>query len=452
MTGSESGPSGDQGAHDATTVTDGGGGSVTWAQGFGGTSSEHGNGLAVDPGGNLYVTGYFSGTTNLGGGDLTTTGSLDIFLASYSPTGAHLWSENYGGSSSDVGKALAVDNASNVYALGYFNGTATLGGGNLGAVGSQDMFLASYSSGGTHNWSQSHGGDSTDNPQAVAVDPSGNIFVVGYFSGTASFGGPDLSGTASTHIFLVKYDSSGGHQWSKSFGTSGSNHGMDVAVNTAGNSCITGYFVNNIDFGSGALASNGGWDLFAACFSPAGSPLWSKGFGGGDSDMGRAVALDATGNVYLGGSVAGPVDLGGGLLSGLGGTADAFVACYGPNGAHVWSKIIGGSGYDHATAMALGPAGEVYVTGSCHGSVDLGGGVLPSFGTSDIFVASYAADGAHRWSKTFGGASADLGQALAVGPGGEVYASGYFYGPADLGAGTMSSSGGSDLFVIKLAP
>ena len=91
----------------------------------------------------VLVAGVFTGTVNLGGSPLVSAGGMDIFVAKYSPSGAHIWSKRFGGTSTDYGYGVAIDGAGNVLSTGYFQNSADFGGGPLTSAGRQDVFVLS---------------------------------------------------------------------------------------------------------------------------------------------------------------------------------------------------------------------------------------------------------------------------------------------------------------------
>ena len=117
---------------------------------------------------------------------------------------------------------------------------------------------------------------------------------------------------------------------------------------------------------------------------------WVKDLGGSGTDIGYAVARDANGNVAIAGAFSGTVDFGGGPLTSASGHPSVFVAKYSSSGTPVWSRAVSGSGGSVPAAIAVDGNGDVLVTGSVGGTVDLGGGALTSFGAADIFLAKYA--------------------------------------------------------------
>src|SRR5207247_1001404 len=129
----------------------------------GGTLDDVGNGIAVDGATNVYVTGYFADIVTFGGTNLTAAGTndfSDIFLAKYDAAGNFLWVRQAGGTGDDRGNGVAVDAGGNVSITGQFIGTAAFGGGNLIASGNgPDIFVSRYSSSGNLLWARRAGGN-----------------------------------------------------------------------------------------------------------------------------------------------------------------------------------------------------------------------------------------------------------------------------------------------------
>jgi len=249
----------------------------------------------------------------------------------------------------------------------------------------------------------------------------------------------------------------GAYLWSRAYGNAEGAAGSGVAVDNNGNIMVTGAMLGPVDFGGGPLTYAGGSDIFVAKFSGVdGSHLWSKGFGGAEADYGYRVAVDASGNVFVAGRFSGPVDFGGGPLTGT--WRDIFVVkLSGADGSHLWSKGFGGSHFDFSPGMAVDTSGNVLVTGMFVGTVDFGGGPVTSTSPQgDIFVAKFSGvDGSHLWSKHFAGAigptpSPVLSTAwgLAVDATGNALVIGKHDSPVDFGGGPLTTPGG---FVVKFS-
>ena len=360
-----------------------------WSKRFGDGSNQHAKAAAVDASGNVIVAGDFWGTVDFGGGALTDAGDEDIFVAKFGPDGAHLWSKRFGDVDAQYAQSVAIDALGNVIVAGDFWGSVDFGGGALTYAGNGDIFVAKFGSDGAHLWSKRFGdGDYPQYAQSVAIDASGNVIVAGYFSGTIDFGGGALTSAGYSDIFVAKFGSDGGHLWSKRFGDGASQYAFAVAVDASENVIVTGYFYDAVDFGGGALTSAGLKDIFVAKFDPDGAHLWSKRFGDGSDQEPTAVAVDASGNAIVTGDFWGSVDFGGGALT-CAGADDIFVAKFGSDGAHLWSKRFGDGNAQHANAVAVDASGSVIVTGDFNATVDFGGGALTSAGGSDIFVAKF---------------------------------------------------------------
>jgi hypothetical protein len=216
-----------------------------------------------------------------------------------------------------------------VIATGYFNNTGNFGGAGLVSAGSDDVYIVKYNSSGTHQWSFRYGSTGSDQGMAIATDASGNIVVTGIFNNTVNFGGSGLVSAGFSDIFLAKYNSSGTHLWSFRYGGGGGDNGFGLACDGVGNVAITGSAGDNIDFGGGILLGTGGADIYVAKLNSAGGHIWSRRLGpAGLSDDGRAVAIDALGNVAATGRFQGNADFGGGVILNNG-LYDAYIAKYG---------------------------------------------------------------------------------------------------------------------------
>lgn len=163
-----------------------------------------------------------------------------------------------------------------------------------------------------------------------------------------------------------------------------------------------------------------------------------------------AVAIDAdpAGNVVVGGYTVGPADLGGGVLPAYG-LDDAFVASYAPDGSHRWSRVLGSANVDRVWDLAIDAAGNVYVAGSYFETVETGGGPLTSNGDRDGFVISYDARGAFRWAVTIGATLGDIAFGIDVDSAGNVYVNGWFYETFDLGSGPVTATDNQDIYVAS---
>jgi len=160
--------------------------------------------------------------------------------------------------------------------------------------------------------------------------------------------------------------------------------------------------------------------------------------------------VDRSGNILVTGYFGGTIDFGGGPLNSAG-NSDIFVAKFTADGSHVWSKRFGDTSEDRGSSVATDASNNVLFTGFFNGTVDFGGGPLTSAGLDDIYIAKFAADGSHLWSKRFGDTlPVDFGLSVAVDASGNVLVTGVFGGTVDFGGGPLTSAGSGDIFVLQL--
>lgn len=144
---------------------------------------------------------------------LVVAGPYDIFISKLNSSGNYVWAKGIGGTDNDVGQSIIVDNAGNIYVTGFFSGTVDFdpgtGTSNLASNGSVDIFLLKLLSSGNFAWAKGIGGTSDDLGTSVIVDNFGNVYTTGYFSGKVNFnpvsGASYLSSYGSTDIFLLRH-------------------------------------------------------------------------------------------------------------------------------------------------------------------------------------------------------------------------------------------------------
>jgi len=194
-------------------------GNFVWAKQWstGGYTSQ--NSVAIDATGNVYITGYFSGTVDFDPGagtyNLTAAGSTgmsDMFLCKLDAAGNFLWAKQSGGPSNDIGYAIGLDAAGNVYTTGIFRGTADFDPGpgtyNLTSAGIDDIFISKLDGAGNFVWAKSVGGPSGEQPGSIAVDAAGNVYIAGSFNDIVDLdpgpGTVTLTPIGSTDGFVIK--------------------------------------------------------------------------------------------------------------------------------------------------------------------------------------------------------------------------------------------------------
>ena len=360
---------------------------------FGGTNNNQGESIAVDSSGNIYITGYFYETVDFGGGNVTSAGSADIFVLKLNSSGTFQWVNTYGGTSFDFGRGIAVDSSGNIYITGYFYETVDFGAGNVTSAGGSDIFVLKLNSSATFQWVSTFGSTSIDVGEDITVDSSGNSYITGYFEGTVDFGGGSVTSAGAADIFILKLNSSGTFQWVNIFGGTSTDVGQGIAVDSSGNSYITGYFQGTVDFGGGNVTSAGSDDIFVLKLNSSGTFQWVSTFGGTSIDIGEDITVDSSGNSYITGWFRETVNFGGGNVTSAGG-GDILVLKLNSSGTFQWVNTYGGTSGDVGEGITVDSSGNSYITGWFRETVDFGGGNVTSAGGSDIFVLKLNSSGA----------------------------------------------------------
>jgi hypothetical protein len=304
-------------------------GGHVWSRRFGDANDQEALSIAMDEMGDVLITGRFSGTMDLGGGLLTSAGGTDIFVAKLDAGGAHVWSKRVGDANDQGGRGIAVNSAGSTLITGYAIGSSDFGGGPLTSAGGDDAFVAQLDADGGQSWSANFGDASEQDGRSIAVAPADQVVVAGYFLGAMDFGDGPLTSAGLGDVFVAKLDANGGPLWSKRFGDASDQAGQSVAVDSSGGVLLTGYLAGAADFGGGPLASAGAADVFVAKLDASGAHVWSKRFGDTGSQFGTGVATDAGRNVLVTGYFASSVDFGAGPLTSAGGQ-DIFIAKFSP--------------------------------------------------------------------------------------------------------------------------
>ncbi len=383
-------------------------GDTLWSKRFGNEdatgSGQGASGLAFDAQGNMFIAGGFDGELDFGpAGVLDSGGAQHGFVAKLDPDGVPIWAHAITSSYVASISDMAIDPAGNVAVVGSFQDDIDGGGGLItGDGGNWDVFLVALDTDGGHRFTRTFGSSSDwDVGRGIDVAPDGSIAITGEFSDSINFGGNQL--TASSYdAFVAIFDDAGSHRWSRRFGDSNGQSGWDVGFLPDGDVAVTGYNTGTIDLGGGPLTTQGLTDIFVGRLEAAdGAHVYSRSFGNPMWQDTTYLTTDAQGNVVL-------VTYGSSAQSstidfGTGPQSGYFfIAKLDDAGATVWARGI--NGLRGLSRAAVDPLGAVVVCGAAEGPLDLGGGNVQSYlYSSDVLVAKYAgADGAYLWDRVVG--------------------------------------------------
>jgi hypothetical protein len=448
-----------------------------------GSGSSSFSSTAIDSMGNIYAAGYQrgSGTFTYHNG-ITVKGTNTDFnsvLVKYNAAGTAQWARTAieGSGDSDF-SGTAVDSSGNIYTVGYQwgKGTYTYGIG-ISATGSSaegNAILVKYDSSGTAQWARTVStGSKSSCFLDVVVDNKGNIYTVGYQTGTELFTyGPDVSATGTntnSNIILVKYNASGIAQWARSV-SSGSNTSIftGISADCSGNIFATGYQVGigTLSYGdsvsiSGTSVSN---NAIILKYDSSGNVKWARTVtANSGQSLFSDVAVDSSGNIYASGFQYGtiPYTYSEGIsASGTYSYANSVLIQYNNSGIAQWAKtVVAGTGTSVFHSVEIDNSGNVYAAGSQFGigTYTYGPGVnlIGSSEDDNVALVCYNTSGSAQWARTVieGGRGPSYFSDITIDSSGSVFAAGsqsgfetYTYSPGVTATGCNS---GDNAILVK---
>jgi len=475
---------------------------------LGGTGNDYATAVAVDSTGSAYVTGYTASAnfptvagayqTSCGGGTACSSTHINAFVTKLNSTGTALVYSTYlGGSVKDYGYGIAVDASGDAFIVGTAtsNDFPTTPGVyqpacNGGSCVNGDIFVTELNPTGSGLvYSTYLGGKTTNQGNAIALDSSGNAYVVGYTkSGNYPVTPGVFQGTCAScksalvDAVVTKLNSSGtALVYSTFLGGNNADDAYAIAVDSSDNAYVTGYtYSTNFPTSPGAFQTTlgGPTGVFVTKINPTASAkvysTYLNGSATGTSACaacGSSIAVDATGNAYVAGltwETNFPTTVGAFQPNYGGGFHDGFVTKLNTTGTGlVYSTYIGGSSDDGATSIKVDSSGTAYVKGNTFSSnFPTTPGAFSNTFTAGLDSEAFVlllnpAGSALNYSTYLGGtAGSEYGLATTmialdneVPP--NIYVTGYTNSttyPTTAGAFQTKRSGGYDAFVTKFAP
>lgn len=301
----------------------------------------------------------------------------DLFLAKFNNAGVRLWGTYYGGLGSEINGYCAVDPLGNIYLSGITNSTSgvTTPGSHqplIGSTSTPDGLLVKFDGNGTRQWATYYGGNGNDQPISVTTDPIGSVYLSGYTASTNNIATP---GTMQTTLsggndgFLAKFDGNGLRQWGTYYGGTGADVIWSAAT-ASGAIYIVGYTSSAAVMsttGSHQPALGGGNDLFLAKFNASGNRIWGSYYGGSGNEGAQSAhcsVVPNSGHLYLSSaSNSTSAIASGGFQNSLAGGTDAILVKFDTTGVRQWGTYFGGPGNDYGYTSASDGGTGVYLVG-----------------------------------------------------------------------------------------
>ncbi|MBC7696688.1 MAG: gliding motility-associated C-terminal domain-containing protein [Burkholderiales bacterium] len=381
-------------------------------------------------------------------------------------TSQTFWAYTAGSIKEDEAMDICYDNSGNIISAGYFSGTTGFAPGytlNPVSIGNPDIYISKSTAAGQIIWAAKAGGNGSDRATSVKADASGNIYITGYYYGSATFGSTILTSiSGSQDGFIAKLDPSGNFLWAKSFGGNLAEWGNAIAIDELDNPIITGQFQGASNFSGTTLTSMinpntlfSSFDVFVAKYSPAGNLIWVNQGKAKYDDRGLDIITDNLNNIYVCGQFSDTVQFQNTHNNMI--MNATFIIKYNASGQEQWFRKAAGV-FSIAYSMIMDNANKIYVTGDFQGTLTYFGASGNSFVngayTNKAFLLKIDNNGTFIWGKSESSTNYVSSKRVALDTQQDPYVFGEFactmneYSDA-YGPGVFNSIGFGDLFITK---
>ncbi|MEZ5031619.1 MAG: T9SS type A sorting domain-containing protein [Saprospiraceae bacterium] len=393
---------------------------------FGGSKDDFFRSTSVDGQGNIVAAGETESTSmiaTVGAHQVSYGGgTYDGMVAKYLANGELSWATYIGGSGEDEVNSCQIDGDGNTFLGGETESTTGIaspdGTKPVYIGGSKDGFLVKLNGDGVRVWGTYIGGTEQDYVNGCSIDDSGRIILVG---GTTSPVGISTQGTFQpeyggdgTDAFIMALDAAGELDWGSYIGVPYTiERGHCCTIDHDGNILFGGeawWDFDNILASPGAHQEdiNGSQNALIFKFTKDGERIWSTYFGGNDT---RAydIEIDMLNNVIVTGETDREdyvVSQGAHQEEYGGGSSDAFLAKFSPDGVFLWGTCYGGQSSDFGTGLAVNTGNDIYLSGltsSLEGIASPDGYDVQKDGFTDGFLCKFSSDGIRQWATYYGG-------------------------------------------------
>ena len=336
------------------------------------------------------------------------------------------WTHVWGSTNTEWMHAAAASDDRSIYVVGESDGDLH---GQTNAGGMRDMVVIKLATDGTRQWTRLCGSTGFDSAWGVGIDEGSNTIYVAGFAGGVIDGQPVL---ASMDLCLTKWDASGNRLWTRMWGSTGTDIGYRLALDSLTNIYVCGTTEGQFDGQTNNLGTDA---ICLSKFDRDGSRLWSRLWGVYLFNNPRSIACDTTNGIYVLWSAYSDFD---GQTNA--GGEDACITKWDPSGNMLWTRMWGSAALDYGKSLAVDSSNCVYAAGHTEGEFH----GETNAGLEDLFLTKWDANGLRQWTRIWGSASNDARPVIAIDSADAVYVAAYS-GPFD----GQASSGNADLCLSK---
>ncbi len=358
-------------------------GTKQWDKTFGGSSLDYLNALAATDNGSFILGGQsFSDQES----DKTEPGRGlgDYWVVKINDNGTKEWDRRFGGNGDDNLHSVLFVPSDKGFLLGGKSNSGRSGDKSDPSKGNSDYWVVKIDADGNKEWDKTFGGTELEELTLMAATPDGGFVLAGY-SASPQGGDKSESSRGGFDFWVVKIDAEGTRVWERTFGGNGDDKPNAVFVNATGSLIVVGSSGSG-QSGEKSQASKGGTDYWVVKITSGGVKEWDKTYGGSGDDAAFSVVANPDGSLVVGGhSNSGQT---GDKSEPSKGSQelDYWVLKLDASGTKLWDKTIGGTGKEEFTSMVASPSDGSLVLGGFSPSDPSGDKSEASRGGLDYWV------------------------------------------------------------------
>lgn len=295
-------------------------------------------------------------------------------------------------------------------------------------------------------WANGEGGKGMERSWDLAIDIDGSIYATGQFTDTLIIADNTIPSQGMSDIFVVKYSSQGKLEWVKTFGGEGEDIGIGIDCDNSGSCYISGYFTDTMVVGNDIYAAVG-WDIFIIKLDSEGDLLWSKHPSCNGSEVGYGIAVNNSSDAYVTGWFQDTIYFTEENYIPSFGSSDIFIAKYDEQGNFLWARNAGNESVDYGYKIDTDNMDNCYLTGHASNGCQFGSLTLENGG---MYVAKYSASGEALAVTSASGGVGSIN--ISVAPDGNGFVAGRLTGSGifhSLGDSIYSFEGSDDAYIAK---
>ena len=364
-----------------------------WSIAGGGPGDQKAQEVHCDSDGNIYIMGLFESSISLGVFSFESNGSFDMFIAKYSNEGDLLWLNSYGGPNSESFETMKIKHK-NLYLGGRFYNYTILENDTIFSTDGTDVFVAKINLNGELLDAISIGGESVDMISSIDVDLNGNVFIAGDFYQNIQFGDLSFDAGESLGLYLAKFDVNLDFVWAYQFEGDDLRPNLLLGLDSESNITVAGTFSSNLSFGNIQLnTADFDEDIFVAHFSEDGLVNWASRFYSNSMESVIGLQVDRLGNAYLAGHYLNHINFNDVILQYnlCCGDPEIFFVKLDNTGELLDANQLTGE-RSQVSAMTVPEVNQVVLAGQFSDELAIGDMTLHSLSSYNVFVTYYKDD------------------------------------------------------------